>query len=194
MYGLENTVKTIKFNTMGLVSVIAVLATIVALILVYKFILPAKRRPRLNKLGQFLHDAFDFKFLIVEKVLQFFYILSTVSVVCYGVAMLIGFDIYRSGYYNRTHWYGLEGIVLAVLGPIAIRLAYEMIMMFILLVKNVMQINKKLKDTEQEAEYQFPSFKELTAKDNFAFVKKSNQAPSQPAAEPQVEEVVVENE
>lgn len=190
--------KTFSFNTMGLVSVIGFVATIAAMILVYKFIVPEKRRPRLNKLGQFLHDAFNFKFLIIEKIMQFFYILSTVSVICYGVAMLFGINIFHSEYYNRTDWYGFIGILIAIIGPVVIRLVYEALLMFILLVKNVIQINKKLKATDGNADYQFPSFKDLASKDNFDFIKKAPQAPVQPVvvpqAQPQAQEPVSTNE
>ena len=194
--------RTFRFNTMGLVSLIAIVATVAAMILLYKFIVPEKRRPRLNKLGQFLHDAFNFKFLVIEKVLQFFYILATTFVICYGIAMLFGISIYRSEYYNRTDWYGIIGILIALFGPIVIRLVYEGLMMFVLLVKNVIQINKKLKATVEGAEYQFPSLKDLTSKDNFDFIKKAPSASVQPvvvpnvqpAAEPSKPETASENE
>ena len=179
--------KTFSFNTLGLVSVIGFAATIAAMVLVYKFIVPEKRRPRLNKLGQFLHDALNFKFLIIEKIMQFFYILSTVSTICYGVAMLFGINIYHSEYHSRTDWYGWIGILIALIGPIIIRLIYEGLLMFVLLVKNVIQINKKLKATSEESEYQFPSFKDLASKDNFDFIKKAPQAPVQPVGVPQAQ-------
>jgi hypothetical protein len=44
----------------------------------------------------------------------------------------------------------LIGLAITVLGPIALRLAYEMLMMFILLVKNVIDINGKLKVEKEE--------------------------------------------
>ena len=202
MYAMERNFKTVHFNTMGFVGVVAVLATIAAMILAYKFIVPEKRRPRLNKLGQFLHDVFNFKFLIVEKIMQFFYVLSTIFTVCYGVLMIFGLNIYRSEYYNRTEWFGIYGILLAIVGPFVIRLAYELMMLFILLVKNVIQINKKLKGADENPEYQFPSFKDLTSKDNFDFIKKAKAQPAQPAAtpvvqpvqKPEVQEPVPENE
>ena len=44
----------------------------------------------------------------------------------------------------------LIGLAITVLGPIALRLAYELLMMFILLVKNVIDINGKLKVEKEE--------------------------------------------
>ena len=156
-----------RINTLPIAIFIAVIATIVFTFFAYKYIIPEKNRKNLNKLGQFLHDAFNFNFLIIEKVIQFFYVLATIACVCGGVSMVLAF--YISKYY--TAWYGIYGILAAILGPIAIRLVYEGMMLGLLLVKNVMQINKKLKSLEDSYEYQMPSLKELTAKENFDFIK-----------------------
>ena len=164
---------TVEINTMWLAILVGFVATITLTILAYKFIIPEKRRPHLNKLGKFLHDAFNFKFLIIEKVLQFFYVLATIAVVSYGISMILGVYIYHSKYFSTTEWYGIYGILSAIVGPIAIRMTYEMILMFVLLVKNVMQINKKLESNGSE-EYQFPAFKDLISKENFEFMKKAN--------------------
>ncbi len=164
-----------NINTVGFMSFIAVVATIILTILAYKHIVPEKKRNGLNKLGQFLSDVFNFKFLIIEKILQFFYVLSTIACVCFGVSMLLGISIYHSSYFNETYtdWYGIYGILIAVLGPIAIRLSFECLMLGLLLVKNVIQINKKLKpQVEGEETYQMPKFKELVDKENFSFLKK----------------------
>ena len=42
------------------------------------------------------------------------------------------------------------GLALAVIGPIVLRLIYEGILMFILLVKNVIEINNKMKDKNED--------------------------------------------
>ncbi len=169
-------------NTLGFASSIGVIATIVATIFAYIYIVPEKKRAGLNKLGQFLHDIFNFKFLIIEKVLQFFYVLATISCVCGGLAMIFGFTAYES-YSGKvyTDWYGIYGILTAIIGPFAIRLVYELMMLGLLLVKNVIQINKKLKAQTEEEAYQAPTFKELVSKENFSFLtkKKSTGTPDQ---------------
>ena len=170
-----------NINTMGFAGFIGIVATIVFTVLAYKYIVPEKKRAGLNKLGQFLHDVFNFKFLIVEKILQFFYVLATIACVCGGLAMIFGFTAYEWRDKVYADWYGIYGILAAVLGPIAIRISYEFIMMGILLVKNVIQINKKLKNQAEEEEYKMPSFKELVDKENFAFLKKDKaETPKQP--------------
>ena len=163
-------------NTMGFAAFIGIVATIVFTILAYKHIIPEKKRAGLNKLGQFLHDVFNFKFLIIEKVFQFFYVLATIACVCLGLSMILGFTAYEWRDKVYSDWYGIYGILTAIIGPFAIRLAYEMIMMGLLLVKNVMQINKKLKDQVEEEEYHAPSIKELVNKENFSFLTKKKAA------------------
>ena len=49
--------------------VIALVLAVVATVLAFIFLVPEKRREKLNAFGKFLHDAFNFKYLIVEKVL-----------------------------------------------------------------------------------------------------------------------------
>lgn len=171
-----------NINTVGFMTFIAVVATIALTILAYKFIVPEKKRAGLNKLGQFLSDVFNFKFLVIEKVLQFFYVLCTIACICFGICMLLGISIRYSSYFDKlyTNWYGLYGILIAVVGPFVIRLVYEGLMMGLLLVKNVIQINKKLQAQTDEAEYQMPKFKELVDKENFRFLrKKETQTPEE---------------
>lgn len=171
-----------EINTVGFMSFIALVATIVFTVLAYKHIIPEKKRSGLNKLGQFLSDIFNFKFLIVEKILQFFYVLSTISCVCFGLSMILGITSYYSSWSDKfyTDWYGLYGILIAVVGPFAIRLVFEAAMLFLLLIKNVIQINNKLKDqTEGTEEYKMPSFKELIDKENFKFTKKNDNEQAQ---------------
>ena len=173
-------------NTIGFASLIALVSTIVLTVLAYKFIIPESRRAKLNKLGQFLHDAFNFKFLIIEKILKFFYVLATISVVCCGICMIFAITSYHSSYFGtHTEWYGIYGIIIAIVGPIVLRIAYECIMLTILLVKNVIEINKKMKSETETDEYVMPKFKDLVAKENFDFLKKNGETFVAPKIEDQ---------
>lgn len=166
-----------NINTVGFMAFVAAVATIILTILAYKHIVPEKKRAGLNKLGQFLHDVFNFKFLIIEKIVQFFYILCTIACVCFGLSMLLGFTSYYSAWSDRTYteWYGIYGILIALIGPFAIRLTYEVAIMGLLLVKSVIQINKKLKSQTEEDAYEAPKFKELINKENFSFLNKNSE-------------------
>lgn len=130
----------------GAISGIAMLLAAGATVLAYLFIVPEKRSKNLNGFGKFLHNLVNFKSLVVEKILQATYIFSTAMVILMGFFMLFYVE---EGYWG-DEWYGGQGILLMLLGPVAIRLVYELAMMLILLVKNVIQINNKLKDQTKD--------------------------------------------
>lgn len=115
----------------------AVIISIILTILLVVLVVPAKRREGLPKFFQVVHDICNFKGLLLEKVLKILYIFSTINV------MLTGIFTWFSGGYNFGMTF-LAGLLILVLGPILVRLAYEFMMLFVLLVKNVIQINNKL--------------------------------------------------
>ena len=115
----------------------AVIISIILTILLAILVVPEKRRNGLPKFFQVVHDICNFKGLLLEKVLKVLYIFSTINV------MLTGIFTWFSGGYNFGMTF-LTGLLILVLGPIIVRLAYEFLMLFVLLVKNVIQINNKL--------------------------------------------------
>ena len=145
--------------------ILALAGTIVSVIL----ITPEKRRAVLPKFFQFVHDVFNFKFLILEKILKFLYIFSTLFTILTGFFMLFsGYETYS--YYGGSdfHSVALEGLLVMILGPVLIRIVYEFMMMTILLVKNVIQLNNKTKNqnegTEQSSIFNAqPMFTQQTA-------------------------------
>ena len=163
---------------METIVILASLLAIVATILAFIYIVPEKKRDRLNKFGKFLHDTVNFKYLIVEKILQFVYILATAFVILVGFFALFYVEEYGYGRYTHSEWYGGYGLLMMILGPIAIRLTYEFIMMAILLIKNVIQINNKLKAPEESQE----NGTQQPAGDPFAAAPYQAAAPFVPAA------------
>lgn len=130
-----------RISTLGTLGIIAILLAIIATVLAFIFIVPAKRREKMGKFGKFLHDACNFKFLIVEKILQALYIFFTALVILVGFFMLFCSD--------WSGWMGGKGILLMILGPIAVRLSYELVMMAVLAVKNIISINSKLRNQNE---------------------------------------------
>ena len=136
--------------------IISLLLAVIATILAFIFIVPEKREKGMNKFGRFLHKTVNFKYLIIEKILQAFYILTTVLCIVFGFFMLFSFQEvhnYSYSYYTGVHttttttrWVGWVGLLIMIFGPLFIRLMYEGFFMMILLVKNVMSINNKLKN------------------------------------------------
>ena len=117
-----------------MIYVVSLLFAIAATVLAFVFIVPEKKAAKLNKFGKFLHDTLNFKYLIVEKILQALYIFATAMVILSGFFMIFDFENEMS----------LSGLLMMIVGPIAVRLGFEFSMMFILLIKNVIQINNRL--------------------------------------------------
>ena len=76
---------------MAALLVLAVVLTVLAFI----FIVPEKRRAKLNAFGKFLHDTCNFNYLLIEKLLQALYIFLTVF-----------FNSYRCLYAVSKLWNG----------------------------------------------------------------------------------------
>ena len=139
------------FN-MQTAAILGCLAGLILTIILYIKILPKKLDGTFsNSKAQWLHNFFRFKKLYIEEVLRFFYVLATVVCVCVGVFLLLGYyEIFQGFNYNTQEAYyerestAVVGLILVILGPIVLRLVFEGIMMFILLVKNTMEINNKL--------------------------------------------------
>lgn len=130
------------FQQLGIFTIIGAVLAIVATVLAYVFIVPEKRREKLNAFGKFLHDTCNFKYLIVEKILQALYIFFTAYTIILGFFMLFAAP---KDFFGDRHWLGGVGILVMILGPILIRLVYELLMMAVLLLKNVISINNKLR-------------------------------------------------
>lgn len=132
-----------SLSTLGTLGLIALVLAIAATVLAFIFIVPAKRRDQMGKFGKFLHDTCNFKYLIIEKILQALYIFATALVILAGFFMLFCSD--------WNGWMGGRGILTMILGPIIIRVTYELLMMAVLAVKNIISINSKLRNQNEGA-------------------------------------------
>ena len=117
-----------SLNTLGTLGLIALVLAIAATVLAFIFIVPAKRRDQMGKFGKFLHDTCNFRYLIIEKILQALYIFATALTILIGFFMLFCTD--------WNGWMGGKGILL---------------MMAVLAVKNIISINNKLRNQNGDA-------------------------------------------
>lgn len=131
------------FNS-GVGVVLGVLHAIAATVLLYIMVLPKKKDGKLNAFLQQVHNFFNVKKLYLEEVLKFLYVLSSMVAVCVGFFMMLS---YQYSYWSGKEPMILQGLLVMILGPVVLRLVYEGVMMFILLVKNTMEINNNLKAT-----------------------------------------------
>ena len=159
------------------IAIMSVIFALGATVLAFIFIVPENRRSRMNKFGKFLHDTLNFKYLTIEKILQALYIFTTALVIMFGFFMLFYVQQGR-GYYSRDQWYGLYGLVIMIVGPIVLRIVYEGAIMAILLVKNVIQINNKLKTTDSEGTDIFKT----PTKEDFKVERRPVERPVAPSA------------
>lgn len=140
-----------NIDTTGFMTVVGILAAIAVTVLAYIFIIPEKKRESLPKIFKIAHDIFNFRELFLEKILKALYVLSTLACVTIGLFWQFGFTVWESWYDDEINveWAGGYGLLLIVFGPIMVRIIYEALMMFVLLVKNTIQINNKLKSQEE---------------------------------------------
>lgn len=125
----------------AIVLVLGLVGGIALTVWLYRAVLPAAKDGSFEKpIYQHLHDYFHFKKLYLEDVLRALFVLSTALCVAIGAFLLLGYTGY--GYYKASTF--LPGVLTMVLGPVMLRLSYEGIMMFLLLVKNTAEINQKL--------------------------------------------------
>ena len=139
--------------------ILSILLAITATVLSFVFIVPDKRK--LPGFFRFCRDLFNFRYLIIEKILQALYIFSTVFIIVFGFFMLFSFhtEIKQIGgsywgsasFSEKIVWDGWVGFIFMILGPILLRIVFEFSMMTILLIKNVIQINNKLKNQNEGA-------------------------------------------
>ena len=92
-------------------------------------------------------------------------------------------DFYGTSY--GSSWLGGYGILVMIVGPIIIRLVYELLMLIIILVKNVISINSKLKNqngTMQKDFFSAPDISEMKADIQQRVNARREAAQQQPAA------------
>ena len=124
-----------------IIGIIAVVITLVLSILVLTKIMPKDKKDKLPRFFKFLAGIFNFDSLLIEKIFKFLYIFCTIFCVIFG--FLLCFWIQTE---DSIRWAGYMGPVVLIAGPIILRLFYELFMLFILLVKDTHEINKKLSE------------------------------------------------
>ena len=108
---------------------------LIVTILAFIFFLPEEKKEKFkdNKFLLWLHDVLHFKTLLIEKILRFLYILCTAAVIFAG--------FFTKGNFGANL---LGGLLTMIIGPIVVRIVYELMMLAIIAVNNIIQINKKM--------------------------------------------------
>ena len=109
---------------------IAFVIAIAAGIMIY-FMFVKDNKP-VSKNLQKLKDLLDFKTMLIEPILKIVYIISTVFIILFSFGFIsINF---------------VSFLMVLILGPIGIRIVYELMMINIMIWKNTKEINDNIKD------------------------------------------------
>lgn len=111
--------------------VIALVLSIIGGILVYIFFVSSKKENKLSSLLNWVKEFLNFDKMMIEVILKVVYLISTIFVILTSFSF-IAYD------------FGLFFLNL-ILGPIFIRLVYELLIINISIWKNIIAINKKMK-------------------------------------------------
>lgn len=137
--------------------VLGIIAAITLTVILCVKVLPAKYNGTFTKKPlQALHDYFNFKKLYLETILKVIFAFASIFCIANGILVatlgnlisvidIIRFDYNFADVLGSVFRNFIMGVGIAVLMPIALRLVYEGILMFVLLVKNTIEINNKLK-------------------------------------------------
>lgn len=125
----------------ALAGVLGLIFGLAATVLVFIFFLPEEKKEKFkdSKFLTWLHDVLHFKTLLIEKILRFLYILCTAAVIFVGF-----FTIFTKGNIGINI---LTGLLTMIIGPIVVRIVYELLMLTVIAVNNIIQINKKMPGT-----------------------------------------------
>lgn len=129
-YLLGETTNTVnKVAGTAVWTVIAFVIAIAAGIMIY-FMFVKDNKPVSEKL-QKLKDLLDFKTMLIEPILKIVYIIATVFIILFSFG-LISLNF-------------VSFLMVLILGPIAIRIVYELMMINIMIWKNTKEINDNIK-------------------------------------------------
>ena len=129
-YLLGETTNTVnKVAGTAVWTVIAFILAIAAGIMIY-FMFVKDNKPVSENL-QKLKDLLDFKTMLIEPILKIVYIIATVFIILFSFG-LISLNF-------------VSFLMVLILGPIAIRIVYELMMINIMIWKNTKEINDNIK-------------------------------------------------
>ena len=117
-------------SDLGIWGVIAFILAIIGGLLVYFLFVNAKTTPK-NKFLIWLKDFLAFKTMWIEAIAKVLYYISTIYLILFSFALI------------STSF--LSFILTLVLGPIIIRILYEVFVMFIMIWRNTADIAKNTK-------------------------------------------------
>ncbi len=138
-YGSSSSVASLTGTATGagIWLIIAAILAVIGGILVYFLFVRSKNEPK-GKFGKWLKDFLAFKVMWIEPILKVVYYIATIFVILYSFTYFGMFNI--MGGMALLMW-----LLTIILGPIIIRILYEMTMMFIMIWHNTRDIAENTK-------------------------------------------------
>lgn len=128
-------------------SIIGAASAVVIAALVFICLLAKNKEGRLmNRYAKAAQNFFGFKYSLAEVLLKFFYV--GITSYCFIRGFFTMFCKEYGEYGDHMIW---EGIVMMVFYPLIVRFFFEMLMLFITLVKKIISIEAKLKDENPDS-------------------------------------------
>ena len=121
----------------GIWMIIAAIIAIIGGILVYFLFVRSKTEPK-GKFAKWLKDFLSFKVMWIEPILKVVYYIATIFVILFSFTFLGTISV--SGGFAILAFFSC-----LILGPVAVRIAYEMTMMFIMIWRNTRDIAENTK-------------------------------------------------
>ena len=112
---------------------------VIATIFICAYVLPQGKEGKFTGFLKAIRDYFLMRYLIVEGIVRFFFVLATTSCIFSGFFMMF---TKASRYYKGNNI--LSGLGLMIFGPIVCRIVYELLMIAILQLRNIIEINNKM--------------------------------------------------
>lgn len=134
--------------TAGVLGILALAVAVTALLVV--LVLPKEKDGRLPAFFQLLYDLFTPKTLVIEKLLQILYVFLTCLAVLYGIVVF--FNGFFSGFGNLV-----MGLLVLAIGPILLRVLYELVLLLVMQVKTVREISQKLDNMDHAPKTSHPA-------------------------------------
>lgn len=135
------------------VSIICFILAIIAVIVLCFYVLPEKKDGKLSPFFQYVHEICNLKKLYIGIILKVLYVLATCIFIFTGIGLIVVSLISPSngyGGYSFVNFPFFYGLVIMVIGPIIARVSYELLMLFVRLVKNTTEIRKRLEQAQKE--------------------------------------------
>lgn len=121
-------------NLVTALSIGAIVAVIVALVVYFTF-MKKENEGKFSGAKEVVYNYLNFNRFYLEDIVKLLY------VICSAVLTVVGIILLFADF--------LTGIIIAVLGNVALRISYELLMMFVILCKKSASIDKKLSKIEK---------------------------------------------